>query len=94
MQNSERVGEEGAFLLEVSYELYFAYLFVFLFQRREYPDGTVKTVYNDGKVETRYSNGRVRIRNKNGNLLHDSHASADEEEIGNDDENASESADS
>ncbi len=45
-------------------------------QRREYPDGTVKTLFNDGRQETRYSNGRTRIKDKDGNLLHDSMPSA------------------
>lgn len=43
------------------------------FQRREYPDGTVKIVYPDGLQETRYANGRVRLKNKDGELLMDSH---------------------
>lgn len=42
-----------------------------LFQRREYPDGTVKTLHNDGRQETRYSNGRVRLKDKDGNVLMD-----------------------
>ena len=44
---------------------------VFLIQRREYPDGTVKTVYPDGKQETRYSSGRIRIKDKEGNIIVD-----------------------
>ena len=43
-----------------------------LFQRREYPDGTVKTLFNDGRQETRYANGRTRVKDKDGNLVHDS----------------------
>ncbi len=45
----------------------------FFFQRREYPDGTVKTLFNDGRQESRYANGRVRVKDKDGNLFHDSH---------------------
>ena len=44
----------------------------FLLQRREYPDGTVKTLFNDGRQETRYANGRTRVKDKDGNLVHDS----------------------
>lgn len=40
-------------------------------QRREYPDGTVKTVYNDGRQETKYANGRVRIKDAMGNIIVD-----------------------
>ena len=40
-------------------------------QSREYPDGTVKTVFPDGRQETRYSSGRIRIKDKNGNLIVD-----------------------
>lgn len=43
-------------------------------KRREYPDGTIKTVYLDGRTETRYSNGRIRVKDKEGNLLSDSRA--------------------
>ena len=42
-----------------------------IIQRREYPDGTVKTVYQDGRQETRYSSGRVRVKDKGGNILID-----------------------
>lgn len=44
-----------------------------MFQRREYPDGTVKIVYADGTQETRYSSGRKRLKDKDGNLLMDSY---------------------
>ena len=44
-------------------------------QRREYPDGTVKTLFNDGRQETRYANGRTRVKDKDGNLVHDSASS-------------------
>ena len=44
----------------------------FVLQRREYPDGTVKTLFNDGRQETRYANGRTRVKDKDGNLVHDS----------------------
>lgn len=36
------------------------------FKRREYPDGTVKTVYANGHQEMKYSSGRVRIRDEKG----------------------------
>nr|XP_033803648.1 centromere protein J isoform X2 [Geotrypetes seraphini] len=41
------------------------------FKRREYPDGTIKTVYNDGRQETKYASGRVRIKDKDGNVIMD-----------------------
>ncbi|KAJ3592519.1 hypothetical protein NHX12_007646 [Muraenolepis orangiensis] len=41
------------------------------YKRREYPDGTVKTVYSHGRQETRYPTGRVRIKDKDGNVLSD-----------------------
>ena len=44
----------------------------FVFQRREYPDGTLKILYPDGIQETRYSNGRVRVKDKEGKLIMDS----------------------
>ncbi|XP_074813974.1 centrosomal P4.1-associated protein isoform X2 [Natator depressus] len=34
------------------------------FKRREYPDGTVKTVYANGHQETKYVCGRVRVKDK------------------------------
>ena len=40
-------------------------------QRREYPDGTVKTVYEDGRSETRYGNGRIRVKDAKGNIITD-----------------------
>lgn len=52
--------------------LYLWIAFSCLFQRREFPDGTVKLVYNDGTSETRYASGRVRIKDKHGNLIMDS----------------------
>lgn len=48
------------------------YILLFSFQKREYPDGTVKILFNDGRQETRYSNGRIRVKDKSGALLHDS----------------------
>lgn len=45
-----------------------------LFQRREYPDGTVKTVYDDGRSETRYGNGRIRVKDSAGNVITDTGA--------------------
>ncbi|CAL1536108.1 unnamed protein product, partial [Lymnaea stagnalis] len=41
------------------------------YQRREFPDGIVKTVYADGRHETRFPNGRVRMRDKDGNVIMD-----------------------
>ncbi|XP_041343205.1 centromere protein J [Pyrgilauda ruficollis] len=41
------------------------------FKRREYPDGTVKTVYVNGQQETKYVSGRVRIKDKDGNIIMD-----------------------
>ncbi|XP_025091512.1 centromere protein J-like isoform X1 [Pomacea canaliculata] len=41
------------------------------YKRREYPDGTVKTLHNDGRQETRYSTGRLRLKDKDGNILVD-----------------------
>ncbi|XP_059154868.1 centromere protein J-like [Physella acuta] len=41
------------------------------YQRREFPDGIIKTVYADGRHETRFPNGRIRIRDKAGNIIMD-----------------------
>ncbi|NXT67183.1 CENPJ protein, partial [Chaetops frenatus] len=41
------------------------------FKRREYPDGTVKTVYMNGQQETKYVSGRVRVKDKDGNIIID-----------------------
>ncbi|XP_068786395.1 centromere protein J [Struthio camelus] len=41
------------------------------FKRREYPDGTVKTVYMNGHQETKYVSGRVRVKDKDGNIIMD-----------------------
>lgn len=41
------------------------------YRRREYPDGTSKTVFNDGTQETKYSSGRVRIKDASGNVIFD-----------------------
>uniref|UniRef100_A0A8C3RQN3 Centrosomal P4.1-associated protein n=1 Tax=Chelydra serpentina TaxID=8475 RepID=A0A8C3RQN3_CHESE len=41
------------------------------FKRREYPDGTVKTVYANGHQETKYVCGRVRVKDKDGNVIMD-----------------------
>ncbi|XP_078261302.1 uncharacterized protein LOC144596625 isoform X2 [Rhinoraja longicauda] len=41
------------------------------YKRREYPDGTIKTVYSNGRQETKYSTGRVRIKDKDGNIVSD-----------------------
>ncbi|XP_016298482.1 centromere protein J-like isoform X3 [Sinocyclocheilus anshuiensis] len=39
------------------------------FKRREYPDGTVKTVYSDGRQETQYPTGRVRLKDAQGHVI-------------------------
>ncbi|XP_059745972.1 centromere protein J isoform X3 [Bos taurus] len=41
------------------------------FKRREYPDGTTKTVYHDGHQETKDASGRVRVRDEAGNIILD-----------------------
>ncbi|XP_075452922.1 uncharacterized protein LOC142493194 isoform X2 [Ascaphus truei] len=41
------------------------------FKRREYRDGTIKTVYSNGRQETKYSSGRVRIKDQEGNIILD-----------------------
>ncbi|XP_072706660.1 centrosomal P4.1-associated protein isoform X3 [Ciconia boyciana] len=41
------------------------------FKRREYPDGTVKTVYTNGQQETKYVSGRIRVKDKDGNIIMD-----------------------
>ena len=40
-------------------------------QRREYPDGTTKTVFPNGRQETLYSSGRFRVKDKDGNVIVD-----------------------
>uniref|UniRef100_A0A673GMF2 Centromere protein J C-terminal domain-containing protein n=1 Tax=Sinocyclocheilus rhinocerous TaxID=307959 RepID=A0A673GMF2_9TELE len=44
------------------------------FKRREYPDGTVKTVYSDGRQETQYPTGRVRLKDAQGHVIMDTKA--------------------
>ena len=44
------------------------------YKRREYPDGSIKTVYTNGISETRYANGRVRIKDPSGNIISDKKA--------------------
>ncbi|CAG5131655.1 unnamed protein product [Candidula unifasciata] len=41
------------------------------YQRREFPDGIVKTVFSDGRHETRFPNGRIRLKDKAGNIIMD-----------------------
>ncbi|KAL4649140.1 centromere protein J-like [Arapaima gigas] len=41
------------------------------FKRREYLDGTTKTIYTNGRQETKYSSGRVRIKDKGGTIIMD-----------------------
>nr|XP_014426049.1 centromere protein J isoform X2 [Pelodiscus sinensis] len=41
------------------------------FKRREYPDGTVKTVYTNGHQETKYVCGRIRVKDQDGNVIMD-----------------------
>lgn len=43
------------------------------YKRREYPDGTIRTLRKDGSVETVYSNGRVRLKDSSGVLILDTH---------------------
>jgi hypothetical protein len=42
------------------------------YKRREYPDGSLKTVYSNGMSETRYANGRVRVKDELGKIISDS----------------------
>ncbi|XP_076857436.1 centrosomal P4.1-associated protein isoform X2 [Brachyhypopomus gauderio] len=44
------------------------------FKRRQYPDGTVKTVYADGRQETCYPGGRVRLKDQQGHVVMDTKA--------------------
>jgi len=44
------------------------------YKRREYPDGSIKTVYTNGISETRYANGRVRVKDVMGNIISDKKA--------------------
>lgn len=39
------------------------------FKRREYPDGTVRTVYCDGRQEIKLASGRVKVRGETGNRV-------------------------
>ncbi|XP_011855054.1 PREDICTED: T-complex protein 10A homolog 2-like [Mandrillus leucophaeus] len=41
------------------------------FRRREYPDGTIKTVYCSGCQETKYISGRVKVKDEAGNIILD-----------------------
>jgi centromere protein J len=41
------------------------------YKRREYPDGSIKTVYTNGISETKYANGRVRVKDACGNMISD-----------------------
>ena len=41
------------------------------YKRREYPDGSIKTVYTNGISETKYANGRVRVKDASGNIISD-----------------------
>lgn len=44
------------------------------YKRREYPDGSIKTVYTNGISETRYANGRTRVKDAAGNIISDKKA--------------------
>ncbi|KAA0715721.1 Centromere protein J [Triplophysa tibetana] len=44
------------------------------FKRREYPDGTIKTIYSDGRQETQYPTGRVRLKDALGHIIMDTKA--------------------
>ena len=46
------------------------YVYMYI-QRREYPDGTVKTVFPDGRQETHYASGRLRVKDKTGRVIMD-----------------------
>ncbi|XP_016284488.2 uncharacterized protein LOC103097496 isoform X2 [Monodelphis domestica] len=41
------------------------------YKRREFPNGTIKTVYNTGHQKTKYISGRVRIKDEAGNIILD-----------------------
>ncbi|XP_010608861.1 centromere protein J isoform X2 [Fukomys damarensis] len=41
------------------------------FKRREFPDGTSKTVYCNGCQETKYSSGRVKVKDQTGKVILD-----------------------
>lgn len=41
------------------------------FKRREFPDGTTKTVYCNGCQETKYASGRVRVKDETGAVILD-----------------------
>nr|XP_003466401.2 centromere protein J-like [Cavia porcellus] len=41
------------------------------FKRREFPDGTTKTVYCNGCQETKYSSGRVKVKDQTGKVILD-----------------------
>lgn len=44
------------------------------FKRREYPDGTIKTIFSDGRQETQYPTGRVRLKDAQGHIVMDTKA--------------------
>ncbi|XP_051710136.1 centromere protein J isoform X2 [Oryctolagus cuniculus] len=44
------------------------------FKRRDFPDGSVKTVYANGRQETKYACGRVRIKDETGGTILDHRA--------------------
>lgn len=41
------------------------------YKRREYPDGTVKTVFVNGRQETKFPSGRIRIKDQSGAIIID-----------------------
>ncbi|XP_048661710.1 centromere protein J-like [Marmota marmota marmota] len=41
------------------------------FKRREFPDGTVKTVYCNGCQETKYATGRIKVKDETGSIILD-----------------------
>lgn len=41
------------------------------FKRREYPDGSIKTIYANGRQETKYASGRIRVKDKDGSVIMD-----------------------
>jgi hypothetical protein len=41
------------------------------FKRREFLDGTVRTVYCSSCQETKYASGRVKVKDESGNIILD-----------------------
>ncbi|KAL4839183.1 hypothetical protein H8958_014552 [Nasalis larvatus] len=62
----ERNGDKTIVLTNGQKEIHMAQ-----FKRREYPDGTIKTVYCSGCQETKYASRRVKIKDEAGNIILD-----------------------